>query len=212
MWCKMSTLELGTRIPMIFRAPWIKTAVGVKTGALAEAVDLYPTLSELAGLTLPTGEGAAYLGGTSLVPVFKDPTAEVKHATLSQFPRCFQNNTHFKGGKPGDENNRTSSWESMSDCHWTEREYLDFMGYKMRTRNMSITQWVRWNGTGLRPDWSQPVGTELYTHADDDGMAPAAFDDYENTNLAIQPQYAPLRDKLLAQLRELVEGYIPPRS
>ena len=65
---------------------------------------------------------------------------------------------------------------------------------------------------GLRPDWSQPVRTELYTHTGDDGMAPAAFDDYENTNLAIQPQYAPLRDKLLAQLRELVEGYIPPRS
>ena len=36
MWCKMSNLELGTRIPMIFRAPWIKTAVGVKTGALVE--------------------------------------------------------------------------------------------------------------------------------------------------------------------------------
>ena len=50
MWCKMSTLELGTRIPFILRAPWITTAVGVTTSALAEAVDLYPTLSELAGL------------------------------------------------------------------------------------------------------------------------------------------------------------------
>jgi arylsulfatase A-like enzyme len=39
----MSTLELGTRIPMLFRAPWITTARGVVTQALAEAVDLYPT-------------------------------------------------------------------------------------------------------------------------------------------------------------------------
>jgi len=74
MWCKMSTLELGTRIPFIIRAPWIKTAVGVVTHALAEAVDLYPTLSELAGLKLPTGAGGANLGGTSLLPVMMFPT------------------------------------------------------------------------------------------------------------------------------------------
>ena len=40
LWCKMTTLELGTRIPLIIRAPWIKSAVGVVTHALAEAVDL----------------------------------------------------------------------------------------------------------------------------------------------------------------------------
>eukprot|EP01050_Picozoa_sp_SAG11_P020411 SAG11_NODE_3434_length_2450_cov_1.447044_2_plen_50_part_00 len=32
------------------------------------------------------------------------------------------------GGKPGDENNRTVSWESMSDCHWTDRAHIDYMG------------------------------------------------------------------------------------
>lgn len=42
-WCKMSVLELGTRIPFLIRAPWIPTARGVVTHALAEAVDLYPT-------------------------------------------------------------------------------------------------------------------------------------------------------------------------
>ena len=44
------------------------------------------------------------------------------------------------GGKPGDEN-RTSSWESMSNCYWTDRMYIDFMGYKMRTHDASITVW-----------------------------------------------------------------------
>jgi hypothetical protein len=80
----------------------------------------------------------------------------------------------------------------------------------MRTHNMSITQWVRWNGTGLRPDWAAPVGTELYTHAGDDGMAPAAFDDYENTNLALDPVWAGVREAMLAQLRTLVEEWITP--
>ena len=73
LWCKMTTLELGTRIPMIIRAPWIQESINATTLALAEAVDLYPTLSELAGLTLPTGAAGQYLGGTSLVPVMKDP-------------------------------------------------------------------------------------------------------------------------------------------
>jgi membrane-anchored protein YejM (alkaline phosphatase superfamily) len=44
MWCKMSTLELGTRIPMLIRAPWITSAINVTTQALAEAVDLWVIL------------------------------------------------------------------------------------------------------------------------------------------------------------------------
>ena len=60
--------------------------------------------------------------GTSLLPVMMFPSGPgVKDVTISQFPRCWQNNTHYEGPKPGDENNRTSSWESMSDCHWTDR-------------------------------------------------------------------------------------------
>ena len=48
------------------------------------------------------------MSGTSLVPVLNDPAnGVVKDETLSQFPRCWQNNTHHSGGKPGDENNRT---------------------------------------------------------------------------------------------------------
>ena len=122
--------------------------MGTVSPALAELVDMYPTLSELAGLTLPVGATAgpyAYLGGTSLVPVlrgepFLQPSpvpcaivlhgrfaalitvfgvlatdqergcrcrrrrpagdvAQVKNATISQFPRCWQNNTHASGHK-----------------------------------------------------------------------------------------------------------------
>ena len=43
MWCKMSCLELGTRVPLIFKAPWVtaNTMTGVVSGALAELVDMY---------------------------------------------------------------------------------------------------------------------------------------------------------------------------
>ena len=123
----MSNLELGTRIPMIIKpAGGAFAGAGTRSAALAEAVDLFPTLSELAGLSIDRSQPEyAHLGGLSLAPVFKDSSATVKDIAMSQFPRCFQNNTHYQGQKPGDEKNRTSSWETMSDCHWTDRAFLD---------------------------------------------------------------------------------------
>ena len=178
---------------------------------MAEAVDLYPTLSELAGLTMPTGVAGEYLTGASLVPVMNDPVNGVaKTETLSQFPRCFQNNTHHSGGKPGDENKHTSSWESMSDCHWTDRAFIDFMGYKMRTHNASITVWSVWNGTALKPDWVNAVGVELYDHTGDTGTAPMAFDDYENVNLAGKPEWAGVEAGMRSRLEALVAKYMTP--
>jgi hypothetical protein len=56
--------------------------------------------------------------------------------------------------------------------------------YKMRTSNMSVTQWLKWDGANLLPMWNESVGVELYSHVGDVGMAPAAFDDFENVNLA----------------------------
>jgi hypothetical protein len=191
---------------------------------------MYPTLSELAGLTLPTGAAGEHLGGTSLVPVLSGKAKQVKNATISQFPRCWQNNSNHSGGKPGDENNRTVSWESMSDCHWTNRDSIDFMGYKMRTEEWSVTAWSTWDGAALRPIWGSHCGEterpdgspdpepgdatvgcyELYQHAGDTGMAPAAFDDYENVNLAKDPAHKQKLEEMLAQLHTEVERWWTP--
>jgi len=55
------------------------------SGALAELVDLYPTLAEAAGVPTGTGEGYAWLNGTSLVPILTGAKKQVKAAALSQF-------------------------------------------------------------------------------------------------------------------------------
>merc|ERR1719424_2695992 len=67
-WSKMTNFETALRIPTIIRAPWIKTSVGRVTDVLAEAVDFYPTLAELAGLPSPQATGED-VNGTSLVDV-----------------------------------------------------------------------------------------------------------------------------------------------
>ena len=48
-WAKMTNFELGVHIPLIIRAPWMQASLGRETAVLAEMVDIYPTLSALAG-------------------------------------------------------------------------------------------------------------------------------------------------------------------
>lgn len=81
MWCKHTNYEQAARIPLIIVAPGVAKA-GAKTGALAETVDLYPTLCELAGLPAPTG-----LDGASVVAALKDPSATTKEAVFHAYPR-----------------------------------------------------------------------------------------------------------------------------
>ena len=80
-WCKHSNVENDTHAPLIISAPGMKTA-GQHSKSLVEFVDVYPTLAELAGLSLPS-----HLEGTSLVSVLRDPTKTVKTAAFSQYPR-----------------------------------------------------------------------------------------------------------------------------
>jgi len=83
-WCKGTNFELDTRVPLIIRTPQMQHP-GVSTDALTELVDLYPTLAELAGLTLPQ-----QLDGRSLVAILKDPKRQGRDVTLSQFARPFE--------------------------------------------------------------------------------------------------------------------------
>ena len=55
---------------------------GAKTNSIVEFVDIYPTLSELAGLPLP-----AHLEGLSFKPLLENPTRPWKQAAFSQYPR-----------------------------------------------------------------------------------------------------------------------------
>ena len=83
-WTKHTNFEQANRIPIIVIAPGLAKP-GSATGQLAETVDLYPTLAELAGLPAPSGPQP--IDGVSLVPVLKNPNARVRDHAFHAYPR-----------------------------------------------------------------------------------------------------------------------------
>jgi len=81
LWCKHSNFEQATRTPLIIHYPG-QLKEGEQCPAPVEFTDIAPTLCELAGLDIP-----AYFEGESLVGLIQDPTARVREASLSQYPR-----------------------------------------------------------------------------------------------------------------------------
>jgi len=80
-WGKHTNVENDVNAPLIFSVPGLKAA-GTHCDALVEFVDIYPTLSELAGLPLPP-----QLEGSSFKPLLEDPGRKWKTAAFSQYPR-----------------------------------------------------------------------------------------------------------------------------
>ncbi|OAM89699.1 sulfatase [Termitidicoccus mucosus] len=81
LWCKTTCYESDTRVPFIIATPDGRPR-GVRTDALVELLDIYPTLVELCGL--PPREK---LEGRSLVPNLGNPAAPGREGACSQFPR-----------------------------------------------------------------------------------------------------------------------------
>jgi len=79
-WSKHTNFELDTHVPMIISDPDFPK--GIRTDALTEFVDIYPSLTELCGLPMPEG-----IEGTSFVPLMDDPKKPWKKAAFSQYPR-----------------------------------------------------------------------------------------------------------------------------
>lgn len=89
LWQKTTLFENSARVPMMIASPNHRKTAGLPTESLAELVDLYPTLADLAGLEAPQ-----HVVGKSLVPVLADPTVSVRKTALTTF------DTHDRVNQP----------------------------------------------------------------------------------------------------------------
>ena len=78
LWCKHTLFETSMHAPLIISAPGYQA--GQRVNSLAEMVDIYPTLCELAGLELPP-----HLQGKSLVSTMENPNAIHKKAIFGRY-------------------------------------------------------------------------------------------------------------------------------
>ncbi|GIW96762.1 MAG: iduronate-2-sulfatase [Pirellulaceae bacterium] len=85
-WTKHTNYEQANRIPLLFVAPGI-TAPASATRQLAESVDIFPTLCELADLPPPAPHVPQPLDGRSLLPVLRDPSARVRDHAYHAYPK-----------------------------------------------------------------------------------------------------------------------------
>jgi iduronate 2-sulfatase len=79
-WGKQTNFHIDTHVPLLFRYPGQEKPV--RSNALTELIDMFPTLCDLAGVPK-----ADYFQGTSMTPLIEQPNQVWKSAAFSQFRR-----------------------------------------------------------------------------------------------------------------------------
>jgi iduronate 2-sulfatase len=186
--------ELGARVPLLIKVPWLRATSGGKTTAvLAELISIYPTLAALTGTAAALSE--EHLDGESLADLFTDPARAPadddadENAAFSQYIRC------HNMSQPAYDNDNLCVPDNKTEGVET------IMGYSIRVRDWRYTAWMRWDYETSCAVWTGADGgvhaRELYDHAGDDGTD---YDKFENKNEASDPANAAVVSKLHARI------------
>lgn len=192
-WAKYSNFDLAVRVPLIIYDPEL-TPLKIRrlknrnkvrewenknfvSNNLVELVDIFPTLCELANISVPPLCGSIpsplklCTEGESLVPLLLDnKQTKGKSAAFSQYPRPSSVPTH-NSDKP-----------RLAD--------INIMGYSLRTKRYRYTEWVYFQD--LTPKWDKLVAAEMYDHH---------IDPLESLNLAGRSGLENIQEHLRKQLR-----------
>ena len=195
-WCKHTNFEDATHVPFLIRVPGV-TDKGMTTTALVELIDIFPSLTELAGIDVPpmcakdSPTSIACVEGSSVVPLLANPEREWKKAAFSQYPRpSTQGLQQIPGRPPFDPSEEGES----------------VMGYTIRVDKYRFTDWYHFNRTTSTPNFDEKWGTELYDHS-----SPTVFFNDENVNLANKPEMKSVVDELRKVLQAGWRGALPPK-
>ena len=127
-WTKHSNHEQANRIPIIIYAPGV-TKSGTSTLQLAETVDIYPTLSSLAGLPQPAAPQP--IDGVDLTPVLEKPKKRIREYAYHAY-----NRRGYLGRAIRTERYRLVQWEPHS-VGKTEYELYDYEKDPLETINFA---------------------------------------------------------------------------
>ncbi len=205
MWDKRTLFETNARVPLIIRDPDYPETFGTNASALAENVDIMPTLIEMAGLPDPAGRLFPPLEGKSLVPVLKNPRSSVKDFAMTQIARCCSSCLDTPVAEV-----HWSRWQVCRGGNWEWNDMNDrvYMGYSMRMDDWRYTVWVPFNASIHAPMWEEELGgEELYDHRDPRCNQKGNFDLCETRNVAKDASLKAIKDELYAKLRSIVDVY-----
>jgi iduronate 2-sulfatase len=135
MWCKHTNYEEAAHIPLLIIAPGVTTP-GSRTRSLAETVDLYPTLCELAHVPQP--KASQSLEGKSLLPVLKNPDAKTKECVFHVFPRNRKKDGAILGRAVRTDRYRVVEWKKPGAAKDTaDFELYDYVSDPGETKNVA---------------------------------------------------------------------------
>lgn len=183
LWNKMTNFEQATRVPLMISVPGMKK--GVKSDAMVEFLDIFPTIAELTSTPHPQ-----QLDGKSLVPVLRNPKAKVKDYIMSQYSRT-----------------TTEDYTIYSDTDLEGKADMleqDIMGYAIRDKRYRFVQWTKGFKTYMPFDKSKVIACELFDYENDP---------LETKNVANDPAYAGVVKRMEKELEKYyARSYKSPMS
>lgn len=125
-WGKMTNFEIATRVPLIISGPGIKAG---RTKNIAELVDLYPTVCELAKIETPE-----HLEGESLIQTLEQPSIQSNATAISQYARF---GTKYMGYALRTDRYRFVLWQESKTGNIIARELYDHNNDSGETQNLA---------------------------------------------------------------------------
>jgi len=140
-WCKRSQYEFVSNAPLALRWPG-RIQANVTIEEPVSLMDIYPTLTELAGVSAPSG-----LAGTSHSARFLAGSDDRPNAIFTAQVACF-----------------TGDQRAVCDIN----QPFEQVGFTVRERARRYTEWRASIDGGTSVDWAaEPLSVEFYNLADD---------------------------------------------
>jgi iduronate 2-sulfatase len=131
-WTKHTNYEQANIIPLIIVAPGVGEP-GSSTSQPTETVDIYPTLTSLAGFGKPLVSQP--IDGLSLVPVMKNPDKRIRDHAYHAYPRG-----GYIGRAIRTERYRLVEWKNWKDEDDIQYELYDYEVDPLETKNIANEQ------------------------------------------------------------------------